>query len=139
MFAFSAGPLKVCLYQKVTHMTIFDSIRNNQLDTLATLVNSDPKLVNQPDEKGFTPLVLATYVGNKAAAEVLIEHGANINYQDPMMGMTALMGVCFKGSTELTKLLLDKGADASIKNKSGETALDFAKKGGHAAVAELLS
>ena len=120
-------------------MTIFDSIRNNQLDALTKLLTSDPNLVNQADEKGFTPLVLATYVGNREAAELLIDQGADLNYQDPMMGMTALMGVSFKGSAELTQLLLDHGADPAIKNKSGETALDFANKGGHTSVAALLS
>lgn len=119
-------------------MNIFDLIRNNNLSDLDKALQANPDLVNLPDEKGFTPLVLATYLGNREIAKLLIERGADLNYQDPMMGMTALMGVSFKGQAALAQLLLEKGADAHLKTKNGETALDFAKKSGVAEIVRLL-
>ncbi len=120
-------------------MNLFDAIRNNQLDAITNMLATHPDLVNQPDEKGFTPLVLATYLGKKEVAELLIDHGADLNYQDPMMGMTALMGVCFKGQATLAQLLLDKGADPHLKTRNGETALDFAKNGGFQEIVAILT
>lgn len=120
-------------------MNISDHIRNSDLEALKNAIQTNPDLVNQPDEKGFTPLILATYLGETNTVELLIDHGADINAQDPNMGMTALMGVCFKGSEDLAKLLVERGADTSLKNKQGETALDFAKRGGFEGVVALLT
>ena len=120
-------------------MNLSDHIRTSNLPALKAAITTNPETINLPDEKGFTPLVLATYLGHKEVTECLIDHGADLNYQDPMMGMTALMGVCFKGSLELAKLLIEKGADPSIQNENGETALDFAKKGGFEEIVGLLS
>jgi len=118
---------------------ITDHIRTSNLEALEAAITSNPEVVNQPDERGFTPLVLATYLNQKAVTELLLDHSADINAQDAMMGNTALMGVCFKGSYELAKLLVDKGADTTLKNNQGETALDFAKKGKFEEIVGLLT
>ncbi|MEP0985791.1 ankyrin repeat domain-containing protein [Ekhidna sp.] len=112
-------------------------IRTGQLAPLQHLVAKNPNLVNLPDERGFTPLVLATYMGQKEIAELLIDHGANVNAQDAV-GNTALMGVSFKGSKELVEMLLARGADIELANKQGDTALSFAKNHGHEEIVELL-
>ena len=52
--------------------------------------------VNVVDEKGYTPLIIACYNNQLAAAEVLLNAKADINKSDAG-GNTALMGVCFKG------------------------------------------
>ncbi|MEM8938891.1 MAG: ankyrin repeat domain-containing protein [Bacteroidota bacterium] len=114
-------------------------IRNEQLDELTEAIKSNPHLVNQPDERGFTPLVLATYLGKETVARLLIENGADIDARDAMMGNTALMGVCFKGAVKLAQLLIEKGANTALKNNNGETALDFAKNGGHQEIVSILT
>jgi ankyrin repeat protein len=50
----------------------------------------------------------------------------NINWQDPQYGYTALIEAASKDQKEIVKLLLDAGADASIRNKEGKAALDRA-------------
>jgi len=120
-------------------MNITDYIRTSNQEALKEAISSNPEIVNQPDERGFTPLVLATYLNQKDVTELLLANGADINAQDAMMGNTALMGVCFKGSHELAKLLVEKGADTTLKNKQGETALDFAQKGGFEEIVGLLT
>ncbi|MEM6643461.1 MAG: ankyrin repeat domain-containing protein [Bacteroidota bacterium] len=119
-------------------MTIHEQIRNDDLQAIEDLLNSDRSFVNKPDERGFTPLVLSTYLGKIEVAKLLLSHGADINAVDAMAGNTALMGVCFKGSYDLAKMLISHGADISIRNRSGETALDFATKGGHQSIVDLL-
>ncbi|MEM0942284.1 MAG: ankyrin repeat domain-containing protein [Bacteroidota bacterium] len=120
-------------------MNLTNFIRNEQLHELTEAIKSNPDIVNQPDERGFTPLVLASYLGKETVARLLIENGADIDAQDAMIGNTALMGVCFKGAVRLAKLLIEKGANTTLKNNNGETALDFAKNGGHEKIVSILT
>lgn len=119
-------------------MEFINILRSGQIDSIQAMLIANPSLANHRDERGFTPLVLATYMGQKEVAEVLIENGAEIDAQDAL-GNTALMGVCFKGSVELAQMLLDKGASLHITNKEGKTALNFAQEHGHENIAGLLT
>jgi ankyrin repeat protein len=56
-----------------------------------------------------------------------LEHYAYIDAESPN-GSTPLMMAAMYGSSETVKVLLDAGADTSIKNALGLTALDFAQK-----------
>lgn len=58
---------------------------------------------------------------------------SNINYQDKTK-FTPLMSAAYNGHVNLVELLLKHGADASLKNVDGETALDSVK--GEIAAAE---
>ena len=46
--------------------------------------------------------------------KLLIKNNADVNVQN-RGGMTALMRACHRGDLEMTKMLLDAGADKSIK------------------------
>jgi len=119
-------------------MNLQDAIRFGKADAVAQLLKMTPTLANQPDDRGFPPLVLATYMNQKKVAEVLIENGADINAQDAAVGNTALMGVAFKGNEEMVQLLIDKGADVNIQNSKKATALIFAVTFGHVGAAKIL-
>uniref|UniRef100_A0A3B3R0G5 NAD-capped RNA hydrolase NUDT12 n=1 Tax=Paramormyrops kingsleyae TaxID=1676925 RepID=A0A3B3R0G5_9TELE len=54
-------------------------------------------------------------------------------------GWTALMLAARSGHSEVVKVLLSKGCDTSLVNKSGQTAYDIARFWGHKHVAGLLS
>jgi TolB-like protein len=64
-------------------------------------------------------------------AEVLLRAGANVNAQDSS-GMTPLMKAAaaeaFDDAAPFIKWLLKAGADASIKNRAGDTAVALAEK-----------
>lgn len=77
---------------------------------------------------GRTALIIATEKEMVPVMKVLLKHPANINAQDKY-GQTALMWAVATGSAlELTTLLLEAGADATIKDGSGNTALYYAKR-----------
>ena len=118
-------------------MEFINHIRSGHLDPLKDLLEKSPELVNKRDERGFTPLVLATYLDQKEAAELLIDHGAEVNAQDAL-GNTALMGVCFKGSYELAEMLISRGADIHLTNNEGVDALSLAKNHNQEKIIELL-
>src|SRR6202049_4093267 len=77
---------------------------------------------NQTDDKGYTPLILATYNDNFEVAQLLLKHGANTEVKDHS-GRTALMGASFKGNEREVKLLLDNGANASAVDSKGMTSM----------------
>lgn len=52
--------------------------------------------------------------------------GADINYQLPYGGKTALMGAVAGGQYAIAQFLIDQGADLDIKDDTGRTALDWA-------------
>ena len=106
-------------------MTLFDAIRSGSLTNVELLLEQDPNLVNITDPKGFSPLVLSTYLGFGDIAKALIDAGADVNLQDKV-GNTALMGVCFKGNIAMIEMLLDAGADINILNQNNGSALIFA-------------
>lgn len=87
--------------------------------------------VNIKDDHGKTPLYLtANHVSMDEANDLenlklLINHAAEVNSPDSD-GRTPLHAAAYFGRKELTKLLLELGADVSIKDNNEQTAADLA-------------
>jgi ankyrin repeat protein len=92
-----------------------------------------------PDLIGLTPLMLAALNDDEPSFYYILNHGANVNAKCKK-GYTALM--CLQQSEidhpALTQALLEHGALASEKTKSGIDALSLARKKGNTRSAELL-
>ncbi|MBO4405988.1 MAG: ankyrin repeat domain-containing protein [Alphaproteobacteria bacterium] len=67
---------------------------------------------------------------SEKSGSVLKAMPINVNAQDKN-GRTALMSATDRGHYEMVQLLLEHGADVSIKNKRGGTVLDCAKSSGN--------
>ncbi len=95
--------------------------------TRALLVDgADP---NRPaGGNGWTPLLHAVHTNQLATAEVLLEHGADVNRGGPD-GTTPLMMAAGYGRDEMVMLLLRHGADVHRVSRDGSTALGFALTG----------
>ena len=67
---------------------------------------------------------------NEAAANDALKAGADINWRNDAMGGETMLIMSIKGFKEpnIIKYLLDHGADASIKDDTGKTALDWANQ-----------
>ena len=90
------------------------------------------------NKTGWTPLHYAATSAHLDIIELLLEHHAYIDAESPN-GTTPLMMAAQYGSPEAVKLLLDAGADASLKNQRGLGAIDFAHLGGRNDSAELIA
>jgi ankyrin repeat protein len=77
--------------------------------------------INEKDPfGGSSPLISAAVFGKTAEAKILIDAGADINFQNND-GSTPLHTAAFFCRPEIVQMLLDKGADKTIKNKYGAT------------------
>jgi len=105
---------------------------------LATRLIEREAEVNKP---GWAPLhYAATDAGAQAPAMVrlLLEHHAYIDAESPN-GTTPLMMAAHYGNPTVVKVLLEEGADPSIRNQQGLTAIDFARRANRAEVVEIIA
>ena len=116
---------------------IFDACRRGDLDAVSAIYEADKESINATDMKGFSPLILAVYNDQPAVVDFLLQKGAQLEVGDTA-GNTALMGVCFKGYTEVAAKLIEAGADVHQRNGNGATALTFAATFGHLEIARML-
>ena len=72
------------------------------------------------------PLIQAASHGNLSEIERLVSMGADINYQAGPDSATALIITADDGQVDCVAWLLLHGADPSLKDSSGRTALDRA-------------
>jgi uncharacterized protein len=80
--------------------------------------------INEKDPYGgSSPLISAALFGKKEIAKLLIDAGADVNFQNNE-GSTALHTAAFFCRPEIVKMLLEKNVDKTIKNKYSSTAYE---------------
>ena len=124
---------------------VFDAVRaaHPPLDPFDRIMVGESDGLPAPGARtpdGFTPLHLAAFARNAAAARALLEAGA-----DPDVIATASfarvtpLGTCaFAGANDVARLLLEHGADPTLTGEHGGTPLDSARANGNAELVELL-
>lgn len=110
------------------------------------------KIDQRSDEEDHTGTMRAAMNWMPEALDFLLSKGADVNIQSGL-GNTALMYVSgylpdtspmnekweeLPEHLQIAKILVEAGADISIKNKSGDTAIDLARKNKNTAVLEYL-
>jgi ankyrin repeat protein len=111
----------------------------NRLEIAKSLIDKKAN-VNAKDKDGLTALHYAVIGDPNGSASIdvtklLIEKGADVNFQSTKDGMTPLMVAVTKGSAEIVKLLLEKGANVNVQTPAEKmTALMLAAGQGDAAI-----
>jgi len=89
------------------------------------------------NKTGWTPLHYAASGGHVPVIDFLLDNSAYIDAESPN-GTTPLMMAAMYGSPESVKQLIQAGADLTLKNQLGLTALDFAIRGRRQNAKELI-
>ncbi len=100
-----------------------------RLDWVKALVQRGAKIDPEPATKRWRALHYAASGEDVAVVVWLLEQGASLDALSPN-GSTALMMAWGYGLIDAGRLLLQRGASSSIQNDQGQTAWDFAKRGG---------
>lgn len=120
--------------QTVLHKAV--SLGNLEITKLIVAKGIDANLKN---EFGHTALHIAIQFGNIDLIKYLIKNNANVNIQD-IEGMTPLHSTTANGAyPEIIQILLSQGADRTLMNNNGKTALDIAKEMGNKKMITILS
>jgi ankyrin len=93
---------------------------------IATLGGTTPLMATA----GVNWTVSQTYTVSKEAIleaiQICLEHGADVNAVNSM-GLTAIMGAANRGSDDLIKYLVEKGARLNVKDVTGRTPITWAE------------
>ncbi|MDR6369651.1 ankyrin repeat protein [Chryseobacterium bernardetii] len=116
--------------------SIFDIARSGTVPEVQELMKQNPDVINQINENGFSPLILACYRGNTAVADFLIDNVKDVNYKS--REGTALAGLAIKYNKDLVEHLLKKKSDPDIADSTGYTPLFWAVKAGNKDLVEQL-
>lgn len=93
------------------------------------------------NKTGWTPLHYAASGTSQNQVEMvrlLLDNAAYIDAASPN-GSTPLMMAAMYGRSDVLKVLIEEGADASLRNEKGLTAIDFAQQVGRTANVEAIA
>ena len=105
---------------------LHEAVLKEDITVIRQHIEAGSDLNEREPSGGSSPLITAAVFGKTEAALLLIEAGANVNFQNNE-GSTPLHSAAFFCRIPIVKALLANGADQGIKNKAGSTALDSVK------------
>jgi ankyrin repeat protein len=111
------------------------SAKKNDGETVVSLGGGHKEIVELFED--VSSLVQAAAKGDGKQIEELVAKGTPVNGLD-QTGRSALTAAAGNGHTETARLLLDSGADPTIKNSDDQTPLSLAQSQNHQQVVALL-
>ncbi|MCU0467253.1 MAG: ankyrin repeat domain-containing protein [Arcicella sp.] len=123
-FSFNCTNIKSAFvrYQS-KEINIHEAVINNNIAAVKKYILAKKNINEKDPLGGSSPLITACLYEKKAIAQLLIQAGADINFQNND-GSTALHVAAFFCKPEMVKLLLSHKANKTIKNKYGSTPLE---------------
>lgn len=110
---------------------IIKALGLNRSKAAAIIMKYKPNLFAANDY-GYSPIGLASKNNEIALVKEMLKRGVPADYRHKnqwgaYFSLTPLMQATFRNHIEMINLLLDNGADISIRSKKGFSALDFAE------------
>ena len=93
---------------------------------------------NIPNKLGVTPLGFAAMYGKKDLCKLLLNYGADLNYQTPECRTTPLIKASQHGHGDVVKLLIDNKAEIELVDRDNKNAVDYAIQMNYGEIAKML-
>lgn len=106
------------------------AVSRGNLAMTQMLLNHDAQATELTTQGKMTPLHLAAIMKRHPVAQLLLEHGADLNVQSAV-GQTPLHLAALRDDREMAQLLLEQGAQLDIVDKEGHTPADLASLQNH--------
>jgi uncharacterized protein len=120
-------------------LSIHEAAAMGVVSRLEALLAQDPGLVNSFAPDGFQPLGLAAFFGRRAAAEMLLERGGEVNTTSHnAQGVNALHAALSSSDPEFARSLVAAGADVNAAQASGVTPLHETAYNGYTELTQVL-
>lgn len=119
----------------VHYAATFGKIR--AMDWLLSIAEDPANAANAKNGTGATPIHLASTNCDPFIVERLIQAGVHMDARTDL-GRTPVMAAAEVGCGPVVGMLVDQGADTSIRDVEGRVALHYAAKGGDAAAVEAI-
>ena len=121
----------------VPKVDLHSAVVTDDLDVIRQHIKAGSDLNVLEPSRASTPLITAAALGRVEAAKLLIDAGADLNYQNAD-GSTALHTAVVFGRNEIARMLIDAGIDLNVQNNDGATALHTAAFFGKKEIVEAL-
>ncbi len=110
------------------NLALWKAIRKHSLSKAQEALDqgADPNFRKQ---QGLSVLMYAVWMNETEIVKLLCERGADVNYQHPLTGDTALLMAVPAGQIETVKTLCQYGANKQIQTINGKTAMDYIEEG----------
>ncbi len=118
---------------------IFEASVLGKVDRIQEILKADPRRASEHAPDGFTPVALAAFFGQPAAANALIAAGADVNAAAKNgLKVAALHAAVAGGKLDIVKAVLEAGANPNAQQQAGFRAIHEAGTKANRALAELL-
>lgn len=114
------------------------AIRHHCDDDMLELLIQEGADIYDFDNEGVSIFDMAITYNNLYMYRYILESGIDVNKTNRKSGFTPLMCAACYGRVEITKSLLEQGADKNALDLRGFSALDFARKMNKKSVLEIL-
>lgn len=106
--------------EKIKPILLKNAIRDNQLKAMKWLLENGVD-INTPDGDNIYPLLIAEYVDNMQATELLLKYGADVS----LLSLTHILMTIEKNKIEILKLWVESGLDLNKYDDKGTHLLFF--------------
>ncbi|TDQ08333.1 ankyrin repeat domain-containing protein [Pedobacter metabolipauper] len=141
--------LLACYYKKpeiaqiiakfIDDITLFEACALGSSEIVQQQILKDPESIHTFSNDGFTPLGLAAYFGHEHIVELLIANGGEVNNPtNNGFNVFPIHSAVAARNFNITKMLIDAGAEVNVKQQAGFTPLHGAAQYGDIEIIILL-
>ena len=140
---FGARDAAELIRQHRSELDVFEATAIGDMAALRDVLDRDAEAAAGFNGEGFTPLALAGFFGQRAAAALLLDRGADVNQMgrstaENVPRNTALHAALAGRAWGVAELLLERGADVRLRDSGGRTPLHSASINGSVRLAEMI-